>query len=69
VPRAIASNKRYTAGLSISAGSYLLSFEVVHEQLKRKRHAEEVQSERENKKTDAEMALAYKANAIRPLNK
>jgi hypothetical protein len=33
---------------------------VVNDQLKRKRHAEEVLSERENKKIDAHMALANK---------
>ena len=66
---AISSNKRYTAGLHVAAGRYLLGPEVVDDQLKRKRHAEEVQSERENKKIDAHMALANKVYAIRSLNK
>ena len=55
---AIASNKRYTCGLHVAAGRYLLGPEVVDDQLKRKRHAEEVQSDRENKKIDAHMVLA-----------
>ena len=42
---------------------------MVDDQLKRKRHAEEVQSERENLKIDAHMALANKGYAIRSLNK
>ena len=45
------------------------TFEVVDEELKRKRHAEEVQSEREYKKIDAHTALANKVDAIRTLNK
>ena len=51
---AIASNKRYTSGLHhVAAGRYLLGPEVVDDQLKRKKHAEEVQrSERENRKID-----------------
>ena len=57
---AIASNKRYTSGLYVAAGRYLLGPEVVDDQLKRKRHAEEVQSERENRKIYAQMALANK---------
>jgi hypothetical protein len=39
--------------------------EVVDDQLKRKRHAEEVQSEQENKKIDAHIALANKVYVIR----
>ena len=67
---AIASNKRYTSGLHVAAGRYLLGPEVVDDQLKRKRDAEEVQSERENRKIDAHMALANKkAYAIRSLLK
>ena len=61
---AIASNKRYTSGLHVAAGRYLLGPEVVDDQLKRKRHAEEVQSERENKKIDAHMALAKRFYVI-----
>ena len=38
---AISSNKRYTAGLHVAAGRYLLP-EVFYDQLKKKRHAEEV---------------------------
>ena len=67
--RAIASNKRYTAGLHVAAGRFLLGPEVVNDQLKRKRYTEEVQSEQENKKIDAHMALANKVYAIRSLNK
>ena len=70
---AIASNKRYTSGLHhVAAGRYLLGPEAVDDQLKRKKHAEEVQrSERENRKIDVHMALANKkAYAIsRSLNK
>ena len=62
-------NKRYTGGLHVAAGRYLLGPEVVDDQLKRKRHAEVVQSERENRKIDAHMALANKVYAIRSLNK
>jgi hypothetical protein len=43
--RAIASNKRYKAGLHVAAGRYLLGPEVINDQLKRKRHGEEVQNE------------------------
>jgi hypothetical protein len=43
--------------------------ELVDELLKRKRYAEEVQSERENKKIDAHMVPANKVYAIRTLNK
>ena len=42
--------------MSLQAGTS--TFEVVDEELKRKRHAEEVQSEREHKKIDAHTALA-----------
>jgi len=66
---AIASNKRYTSGFHVAAGRYLLGPEVVDDQLNRKRYAEEVQSERENRKIDALMALANKVYAIRSLNK
>ena len=67
--RAIASNKRYTAGLHVAAGRYLLGLEVVNDQLKRKRYTEEVQSEQENKKIDAHTVLANKVYAIRTLKK
>jgi hypothetical protein len=52
--RAIARNKPYTAGLHVAAGRYLLVPEVVDDQVKRKSHAEEVQSERENRKIYAD---------------
>ena len=39
------------------------------DQLKRKSHEEEVQSERDNKKVDTHMAIANKVYAIRMLNK
>ena len=56
------------AGLHVAASRYLLVPEVVDDHLKRKRHAEEVQqSERENKKIDAHMALSNKVYAIRTL--
>ena len=42
---------------------------MVDDQLKRKGHAEEVQSERENETTDAHIALANKVYAIRTQNK
>ena len=42
---------------------------MVDDQLKKKRYAEEVQSERENRKIDAHMALANEVYAIRLLNK
>jgi len=67
---AIARNKQYSSGLHVAAGRYLLGPEVVDDQLKRKKHAEEVQkSERENLKIDAHMALANKGYAIRSLHK
>ena len=47
----------------------MLGPEVVDDQLKRKRHVEEVQSEQENKKIDAHTALANKVYAIRMLHK
>ena len=67
--RAIARNKPYTAGLHVAAGRYLVVPEVVDDQLKRKSHAEEVQSERENKENiyRPHMALANKVYAIRTL--
>jgi hypothetical protein len=65
---AIASNKRYTSGLHVAAGKYLFGPELIDDQLKRKRDAEELQSERENRKIDAHMVLANKAYAIRSLN-
>jgi hypothetical protein len=43
--------------------------EVVDDQLKRKRHVEEVQSEQQNQKIDAHTALANKVYAIRMLHK
>ena len=69
--RAIARNIRYTAGLHVAAGRYFLfGPEVVDDQLKRKRQAEEVQSERVNKKIDAHiMALENKVYVIITLNK
>ena len=66
---AIARNKQYSSGLHVAAGRYLLGPEVVDVQLKRNRYAEELQSERDNKKIDAHMALANKVYAIRSLNK
>jgi hypothetical protein len=57
------------ASLHVTAGRYLLGPEVVDVQLKRNRYAEELQSERDNKKIDAHMALANKVYAIRSLNK
>ena len=58
--RAISNNKRDTAALHIAAGRYMLVLEVVHDQLKSKRHVEQVQKERENKRIDAHTALANK---------
>ena len=59
-----------TSGLHVAAGQCLLGPEVVDDQLKSKRHAKEVQSELENRKIDAHMALAKKVSyAIRSLNK
>ena len=52
-----------------SGTTHLLGPEVVDDQLKRNRHAEEVQSEQENKKIDAHMALANKVDAFRTLDK
>ena len=43
--------------------------EVVDDQLKSTRHAEEVQCERDHRKIDAHMALAKKVYSIRSLNK
>jgi hypothetical protein len=66
--REIESNRRYKDGWShVAASRYLLVPEVVDDHLKRKRHTEEVQSERENKKIDAHMALSNKVYAIRTL--
>ena len=49
--RAIARNKQHTAGLHVvAAGRQLLVSEVVNDQRKRKRHAEDMKSEREKKK-------------------
>ena len=47
----------------------MLGPEVVDDQLKRTRHAEEVQCEREHRKKDAHMALAKKVYSMRSLNK
>ena len=46
-----------------------VSLDKTDDQLKRKRHAEGVQSEQENNKIYAHMALANKVYAIRSLNK
>ena len=62
--RAVANKTRYTAGILVVAGRYLLGPEVVNDQLKMKRHVEEVQSERDNKKIDAHMALAKRFYVI-----
>ena len=53
--------------MSLQAGTSI--FEKVDEELKRKRHAEEVQSEREYKKIDEHTVLANKVDAIRTLAK
>jgi hypothetical protein len=62
-----AINNTQLVFMSLQAGSSI--FEVVDEELKRKRSVDEVQSEQEWKKIDANTALANKVDAISTLNK
>ena len=60
-----AINDAHLVVMPLQAGTSLVLKWSANDQLKRKRHAEEVQSERENRKIDAHMALANKVYAIR----
>jgi hypothetical protein len=67
--QAIAQNKRYTAGLHVAAGRFKLGTETLEDMTRRKRMAEERESEKSNKKLQDHNTLRDKIQAIRALNK